>query len=39
MAKSANVSTSKVLSDMASSANKFAEFSIKGAEGFAKAAD
>ena len=38
MAKSANVSTSKVLSDMASSANKFAEFSMQGAEGFAKAA-
>ena len=38
MAKSANVSTAKVLSDMASSANKFAEFSMQGAEGFAKAA-
>ena len=38
MAKSANVSTSKVLSDMASSASKFAEFSMQGADGFAAAA-
>ena len=38
MAKSANVSTSKVLSDMASSAESFAKFSMDGAEGFAKAA-
>jgi len=38
MAKSANVSSAKVLSDMASSASKFAEFSMNGAEGFAAAA-
>ena len=38
MAKSANVSSAKVLSDMASSAGKFAEFSMNGAEGFAAAA-
>ena len=38
MAKSANVSTSKVLSDMASSAGEFAKFSMQGAEGFAAAA-
>ena len=38
MAKSANVSTSRVLSDMASSASKFAEFSMQGADGFAAAA-
>ena len=38
MAKSANVSTGKVLSDMSSNAEDFARFSMNGAEGMAKAA-
>ena len=38
MAKSANVSSAKVLSDMASSAGEFAKFSMQGADGFAAAA-
>ena len=38
MARSANVSTAKVLSDIASNAQKFAEFSMSGAQGLAEAA-
>jgi hypothetical protein len=38
LAKEANVSTARVIGDMASSAEKFAEFSTMGADGFAKAA-
>tara|TARA_A100001515_G_scaffold61066_1_gene48015 strand:- start:5132 stop:6436 length:1305 start_codon:yes stop_codon:yes gene_type:complete len=38
MAKSANVATGKVLSDMASNAETFAKFSMDGAKGLAEAA-
>ena len=38
LAKAAGVSTNKVIGDMSSSAEKFAKFSMDGAEGFAKAA-
>ena len=38
MAKSANVATGKVLSDMASNAETFAKFSMDGAKGLAQAA-
>jgi len=38
MAKSANVATGKVLSDMSSNAEAFARFSMDGANGLAKAA-
>jgi len=38
MAKSANVATGKVLSDMASNAEAFAKFSMDGANGLAEAA-
>lgn len=38
MAKSANVATGKVLSDMASNAESFAKFSMDGASGLAEAA-
>ena len=38
LAKAAGVNTAKVIGDMSSAAEKFAEFSTMGAEGFAKAA-
>ena len=38
LAKAAGVSTNKVIGDMASAASKFAEFSMDGAEGMARAA-
>ena len=38
MAKAAGVSSAKVIEDMASNANKFAEFSMSGADGLAQAA-
>ena len=38
MAKAANVSAGKVIEDMAQNANKFAEFSMDGANGLAQAA-
>ena len=38
LAKAAGVNTAKVIGDMSSAAQKFAEFSTMGAEGFAKAA-
>tara|TARA_A100001201_G_scaffold34596_1_gene36794 strand:- start:27 stop:1598 length:1572 start_codon:yes stop_codon:yes gene_type:complete len=38
MAKAANVQTSKVINDMQTSAEKFATFSMAGAQGFARAA-
>ena len=38
LAKSANVATGKVLSDIASNAEKFAKFSMDGANGLAEAA-
>ena len=38
LAKAAGVNTAKVIGDMASNAEKFAEFSTMGANGFAKAA-
>ena len=38
LAKAANVSTAKVLGDIASNAEKFAEFSMDGAKGLAEAA-
>ena len=38
LAKAANVSAGKVIEDMAANANKFAEFSMSGADGLAQAA-
>ena len=38
LAKSAGVNTAKVIGDMSSNAEKFAEFSTMGADGFARAA-
>ena len=38
LAKAANVSTAKVIKEMSGAAEKFAEFSTMGAEGFAQAA-